>query len=95
MIGKVRRHVSMISKTYKRKGVQGAQFSGLIIKNKESSVMPNVHLVFVISFANDQHQIEHIDVLFTTIVEAVSTVGEPGVTITTIFKNENDFKEII
>ena len=85
----------MISKTYKRKGAQGAQFSGLIIKNKESSVMPNVHLVFVITFANDQHQIEHIDVLFTTIVEPVSTVGEPGVTITSIFKNENDFKEII
>ena len=56
--------------------------------------MPNVHLVFVISFAYDQHQIEHIDVLFTTIVEPVSTVGEPGVTITTIFKNENAFKEI-
>ena len=56
--------------------------------------MPNVHLVFVISFAYDQHQIEHIDVLFTTIVEPVSTVGEPGATITTVFKNENAFKEI-
>ena len=44
----------MISKTCTRKGAQGAQFSGVIIKNKESSVMPNVHLVFVISFAYDQ-----------------------------------------
>ena len=56
--------------------------------------MPNVHLVFVISFAYDQHQIEHIDVLFTTIVEPVSTVGERGATITNIFKNKNAFKEI-
>ena len=84
----------MISKTCRRKGAQGAQFSGLIITNKESSVMPNVHLVFVISFAYDQHQIEHIDVLFTTIVEPVSTVGERGATITTVFKNKNAFKEI-
>ena len=84
----------MISKRCRRKGAQGAQFSGLIIKNKESSVMPNVHLVFVISFAYDQHQIEHIDVLFTTIVEPVSTVGEPGATITNLFKNKNAFKEI-
>ena len=56
--------------------------------------MPNVHLVFVISFPYDQHQIEHIDVLFTTIVESVSTVGERGATITTVFKNKNAFKEI-
>ena len=84
----------MISKTCRRNGAQGAQFSGLIITNKESSVMPNVHLVFVISFAYDQHQIEHIDVLFTTIVESVSTVGERGATITTVFKNKNAFKEI-
>ena len=84
----------MISKTCRRNGAQGAQFSGLIITNKESSVMPNVHLVFMISFAYDQHQIEHIDVLFTTIVESVSTVGERGATITTVFKNKNAFKEI-
>lgn len=57
--------------------------------------MLNIDLAFINTFAYDQYNIERINVIFTIIVESVSTVGEPGVTITTIFKNENDFKEII
>ena len=49
--------------------------------------MLNIDLAFTNNFAYDQHNIERINVIFTIIVESVSTVGEPGVTITSIFKN--------
>ena len=49
--------------------------------------MLNIDLAFTNNFAYDQHNIESINVIFTIIVESVSTVGEPGVTITSLFKN--------
>ena len=87
MMGKMRRHASLMGKARGNKGAQVTQFSGLIINYKESRVMLNIDLAFINTFAYDQYNIERINVIFTIIVESVSTVGEPGVTITSIFKN--------
>ena len=87
MMGKMRRHASLMGKAPGNKGAQVTQFSGLIINYKQSRVMLNIDLAFTNNFAYDQHNIERINVIFTIIVESVSTVGEPGVTITSLFKN--------
>ena len=87
MMGKMRRHASLMGKARRHKGAQVTQFSGLIINYKESRVMLNIDLAFIKIFAYDQHNIERINVIFTIIFESVSTVGERGVTIASIFKN--------
>ena len=87
MMGNMRRHASLMGKAHRHEGAQVPQFSGLIINYKESRVMLNIDLAFINTFAYDQYNIERINVIFTIIVESVSTVGEPGVTIASIFKN--------